>query len=239
MNLTTYRLLRDDPHVLAFLARRYDGITARSRWVVTDFARAMSWYSHMVYDELERVAEEYGVDTRRLIWSLLRGGRDFQTPTVPYRVSARGAFALLRTSRNLSPGAIQEAVHEVYDEVARQPVFDRNQSPYEGDGEAVQEALWAFARWAHTYFKQTVRHQWTTRATQASKDVASLYDTLYGESLSAEEAQKYVLWDVQESLVRPLSPLKTIPWGTRIHLAEILRWLIGMKGPGRTNPVIG
>lgn len=234
MALRTIQLPQDDPHVLAFLAGSEDRVTLLSKRLLESFAFSAAKIAHQVYDELEQLAEEYGVDVRRLMWAFAHPSWDFLSIQEQYRISAAGAFALFRLARVIAPGLVQEGMTEAYNEVMRTPVLDRNNPPFAGDRKMVREAMAAFARWAHTTLKFQLQLLWRMKLRQASGMARTALAVLYGISVGQARVEQYLLWDVQEGLARPKSYL-SFSDKARLYLGEVLRWLIDLQGPGRTR----
>ena len=235
MALRTIYLPQDDPHVLAFLAGGGDRVSLLSKRLVESFVSSAVKVAYRVYDELERLAEEYGVDVRRLLWAFTRRGKDFLSLQPAYRISAAGAMSLFQLANAVAPGAVQEGKTEAYNEVVRTPVYDRNNPPFDGDQVQVREAMAEFARWARTFFKMQIDHLWDAKFKQTAKLARTALKAVHGLDVTPEMAERYILWDVQEALVRPGAYLRYSP-RAKFHLAEILRWLADLQGPGRANP---
>ena len=235
MTLRTIYLPQDDPHVLAFLAGDKDRLTLLAKRLVESFTSSVVKVAHRVYDELERLAEIYGVDVRRLLWAFTYQGKDFLSLQPAYRISAAGAFGLFQLAYDIAPGAIQEGKTEAYNEIVRTPVLDRNNPPFEGDQIQVREAMSEFARWARTFFRMQIDYLWDAKFKQTAKLARTALKAIYGIDVTPEMAERYILWDVQEALVRPGAYLRYSP-RAKFHLAEILRWIADLQGPGRVNP---
>lgn len=238
MALRTIYLPADDPHVVSLLAGDKDRVTLLSKRLLESFVSSVVKVSHRVYDELERLSEVYGVDVRRLLWAFTYRGKDFLAISEPYRTSAAGAFSLFTLAYLVAPGAIQEGKTEAFNEVIRTPVRDRNNPPFEGDVEQVREAMKEFARWANTFFKMQIGYLWQAKLNQTATLAKAAMLAVYGKDMGHDLAERYILWDVQEGLANRNSYLRYSD-KTRLHIAEIIRWLAGLQGPGRTNPTRG
>ena len=235
MTLRTIYLPQDDPHVLAFLAGGGDRVSLLSKRLLESFASSVVKVAHLVYDELERLAEEYGVDVRRLLWAFTHRGKDFLSLQPAYRTSAAGAFSLFQLANAIAPGAVQEGRTEAYNEVVRTPVRDRNLPPFEGGRVEVREAMAEFARWARTFFRMQIDHLWDAKLRQTAKLARTALKAVHGLNVTPAMAERYILWDVQEALARPGAYLRYSP-KAKFHLAEILRWIADLQGPGRMDP---
>lgn len=239
MKLLTTRLLRDDPHAKNFIRGNYDGVTSRTRWVVQSYTNLLAKQAHLVYEELERLAEEHGMDVRRLVWPLQKESYELMSLPLEFRIAAQGAFAMLSLARNVLPGEVTEARAEALDEIARTQVPDNMAPPYESGGASVKAVLLQFAKWAqYTFRNRNLMPAWRLVSKNAAKDIEVLYEALYGSQPIGGNGMHYLLWDTQEGLLRTSSPF-SMSYATRMALASILRWVLQMRMYGRTKPVVG
>jgi len=239
MELLTSRLLRDDPHAAAFVQGRYDGITARSRWVMQSYARLLSRLAHLVYEELERLADEHKMDVRRLVWPLQKDSYELMSLPLEFRVAARGAFSMLSLANALVPGEVTKAKADALDEVARTEAPDNMNPPYDAGGADVKAVLIKFGKWAqYTFRNRQILPAWKMLSKQASREIAAMYEAFYGVPSTVEDGLRYLMWDIQEGLVRTTSPFP-LPYATRVSLALVMRWVLQMRMLGRVQPLIG
>jgi len=236
MNLRTIKLPKTDPHVLAFQKGRYDGITSRVRWLLTDYRNYVNPFGDKVYDEILGISERFDVDVRRTIWAILKNNSDFLSMDIELRIAAKGALSILLMSKQFSSGFSGDPISATLDLLEKQTFPDRNNPPFRGDSEGTFQSLTSFARWARQVLAYDIKVGWNVKATQAQKDVKNIYSATYSVEISNPE--DYILWDVQEGLREIRTPFA--PFGARVRslLKDQLRWLLRLNfaAPRKMGP---
>lgn len=252
-NLTYLRLLPNDPHALIFKRGRTDAVFSRSRMYVHVLIKRVMLFAPDVWDRVEREAETHGLDLMYLWWLLLYGKERWSLPP-RLKYALRGALSVFLLQEQNALGRYVggrygrlfglkplERPEQRYYDMTREPVefyedtYDESgtrwkKQPPPGvevpeDNFAGQEAVSALARWADIEFRRTLNNYSSTAEKTAMKDVANLYEMLYGTTVSMEMARHYLLWDMQEGVVdKNRLQLKDRP--ETVHL---LRWLYGLS----------
>lgn len=248
--LVYQRLLPKDPHALAFRRGRGDAVFNRSRMFVQALIKKVLLFAPDVWDRVEREAETHGLDLLYLWWLLLYGREKWSlSPRLKYAL--RGALSVFLLQEHYAPGRYfggkyapllklvpasrPEQVYfdttrpvepylDIYDDAAT--AYKRTPPPFvevPEDNFSSQEAVAALARWADLEFRRTVKNYTRTAEDTAAKDLAVLYEALYGEVPLSP--RRYLLWDMQEGLLDK----------NRLHLKDrpeatnLLRWLYGLS----------
>lgn len=251
--LVYLRLLPNDPHAVAFKKGRTDAVFNRSRMYTQALVQRVMLFAPDVWERVEREAETHGLDLMYLWWLLLYGKERWSLPP-RLKYALRGALAVFLLQEQNALGRYVggryeslfglvpfERPEQRYYDLTRQPL-EYYEDKYDESGTrwknlpppgvevpesnfAGQEAVAALARWADIEFRRMLTNYTSTAESTAAKDIARLYEVLYGAPLSLEGARHHLLWDLQEGVLdKNRLQLKDRP--EAVHL---LRWLYGLS----------
>ena len=251
-DLVYLRLLPNDPHARAFRKGRTDAVFNRSRMYAQALVKRVMLFAPDLWDRVEREAETHGLDPVYLWWLLLYGKERWSlSPRLKYALRGALSVFLLQEQNALGRyvggrygplfGLVPfERPEQRYYDMTRQPV-EFYEDTYDESGTrwkkrpppnvevpesnfAGQEAVSALARWADIEFRRMLTNNINTTEATATKDIAALYEVLYGAPLSLEAARRHLLWDIQEGVIDK----------NRLHLKDrpetvhLLRWFYGL-----------